>query len=85
MEHITFSGEYAMEKGQTVVYITERAVFRLVEGKVTLVEIAPGIDTERDVLSRMGFTPVVSPGLMVMDQAISREERMGLKNRFSEP
>ncbi|MDP2983550.1 MAG: acyl CoA:acetate/3-ketoacid CoA transferase [Candidatus Latescibacter sp.] len=85
VEHITFSGEYALEKGQTVVYITERAVFRLLEGKVTLVEIAPGVDLERDVLSRMGFTPSVSPGLRVMDQAIFREERMGLKNRLSEP
>lgn len=85
VEHITFSGEYAMEKGQTVVYITERAVFRLLEGKVTLVEIAPGVDLERDVFSRMDFTPSVSPGLTVMDQVIFRKEIMELKKRLSEP
>jgi propionate CoA-transferase len=84
VEHITFSGEYAMEKGQTVVYITERAVFRLIKGKVTLVEIAPGIDMERDVLSRMDFSPVVSPDLMLMDSTIFCEEKMGLKKRLSE-
>jgi propionate CoA-transferase len=82
VEHITFSGEYAMEKGQSVLYVTERAVFRLEEGRVTLVETAPVIDVERDILARMEFAPAVSPDLQRMDPAIFREEPMNLIRRI---
>jgi propionate CoA-transferase len=82
VEHITFSGEYAMEKGQSVLYITERAVFRLENGRVTLTEIAPGMDLERDILSRMDFAPAVSPDLRPMDGALLLEKRMDLGNRM---
>jgi propionate CoA-transferase len=78
VEHITFSGEYAMEKGQSVLYITERAVFRLEKGRVTLVETAPGIDVERDILAHMDFEPAVSENLKVMDEAIFLDRPMGL-------
>lgn len=59
VRHITFSGPQARRQGQTVLYVTERAVFRLVAEGVELVEVAEGIDIERDVLQRMGFPPVV--------------------------
>ena len=59
VRHISFSGARARETGQEVLYITERAVFRLVPEGVALVEVAPGIDAQRDVLDRMGFAPVV--------------------------
>lgn len=56
---ITFSGKQALLTGQKVLYITERAVFELTERGVALRELAPGVDVQRDVLERMGFTPLV--------------------------
>jgi propionate CoA-transferase len=78
VEHITFSGEYAAERGQSVLYITERAVFRLEHGRITLTETAPGVDLERDILAHMDFTPVISPNLRLMNPVIFREEKINL-------
>lgn len=74
---ITFSGRCA-PAGQEVLYVTERAVFRLVDHKVVLTEIAPGVDLERDVLGQMGFRPEISPDLKLMDPALFREHWGGL-------
>jgi len=81
VEHVTFSGEYAAEKGQTVLYVTERAVFRLHDGKLVLVEVAPGIDLERDILAQMDFRPQISSELEEMDGRIFRPDPMGLATR----
>lgn len=78
VEHVTFSGEYAAEKGQQVLYVTERAVFELREGKLTLIEIAPGVDVERHVLAQMDFRPQIAPDVRDMDARILREAPMGL-------
>ncbi|MCD8191205.1 MAG: malonate decarboxylase subunit alpha [Oscillospiraceae bacterium] len=77
VKQITFAGKYA-GKDQTVLYVTERAVFRLIDGKVTLVEIAPGMDLEKDILANMGFKPEISPDLKVMDPGIFCEHWGGL-------
>lgn len=79
VEHRTFSGKYAIQRGQTALYVTERCVFRLVEDGLEVIEIAPGIDLERDVLAHMGFTPLVSPQLTLMDARIFRTLPMGLR------
>jgi propionate CoA-transferase len=70
VEQITFSGEYAQSKSQSVLYVTERAVFELTADGVVLTEIAPGIDLEADVLAHMGFKPIISDGLRTMDAKI---------------
>jgi propionate CoA-transferase len=80
VEHRTFSGEYAFKSGQTVLYITERCVFRLVEGGLELIEIAPGVDLQRDVLALMRFQPAISPTLKLMDMRIFRDEPMNLRS-----
>jgi propionate CoA-transferase len=79
VEEITFSGEYATSVGQTVLYVTERAVFELTKEGLTLVEVAPGIDPEGDVIANMGFRPGVAKELKTMDSQIFREEPMGLR------
>lgn len=57
VEQVTFSGKYAAQKGQPVIYVTERCVFQLTEHGLELIEVAPGIDIERDILPHMAFKP----------------------------
>lgn len=75
---ITFAGQYAPDT-QEVLYITERAVFKLIDHKMTVIEVAPGLDLERDVIANMGFRPEISPELKTMDPAIFCESWGGLK------
>lgn len=79
IDHLTYSTKYADEFGQEVVYCTERCVFRYVNGKLVLTEIAPGIDLERDILSQMEFMPEIAPDLKTMDERIFRTEKMNCK------
>lgn len=79
VEHITFSGDYARENGQSVLYVTERAVFEMTSEGLVLKEIAPGIDLEKDILAQMDFKPLMPEEPVLMDSRIFREERMGLK------
>ncbi|MBO4831825.1 MAG: acyl CoA:acetate/3-ketoacid CoA transferase, partial [Oscillospiraceae bacterium] len=74
---ITFAGQYTPDD-QEVLYVTERAVFRLIDHKMTLTEIAPGLDLQRDVLDRIGFTPVIAKDLKTMDEGIFCEKWGGL-------
>lgn len=59
VEQITFSGEQSRASGQEVIYVTERAVFRLGEAGLVLTDIAPGVDIRSDILERIAFTPVI--------------------------
>jgi propionate CoA-transferase len=78
---ITFSAAHARARGQAVHYITERCVFRLHPEGLELIEIAPGIDLDRDVLAQMAFKPLIADDLRTMDSAIFWPERMGLAKR----
>jgi propionate CoA-transferase len=82
VEHRTFAGVEAVRRGQPVLYVTERCVFRLSEAGVELVEVAPGIDIERDILARMEFAPIVPRDPVAMDPAIFAEEPMNLRERM---
>lgn len=70
VEQITFSAAQALSNNKPVMYITERAVFQLSPSGLELIEIAPGVDLEKDILQQMEFSPVISPSLKVMPNAI---------------
>ncbi|WP_370633262.1 CoA-transferase [Roseibaca sp. Y0-43] len=67
VREVTFCGHCALKQGKPIMYITERAVFRLTEQGVTLVEIAPGVDLQSQILDQMAFVPAISPDLAQMD------------------
>ena len=79
VEHVTFSGKYALEKQQPVIYITERCVFALTDDGVELIEIAPGVDLTKDILAQMDFKPIMKDDPSLMDARIFRTGLMGLK------
>lgn len=76
---ITFNGSDAIKRGQEVLYITERAVFRLTEKGMMLCEVAPGMDVEKDIVLKMGFTPIISSELTEMDQRLFIDSPMNIK------
>ncbi len=78
VREISFSGAAAARRGQPVMFVTERAVFRLEADGPVLTEIAPGLDLERDVLAQMAFRPVIAPQLAIMDARLFRDGPMGL-------
>jgi propionate CoA-transferase len=80
VEHRTYSGVHAAQRGQAALYITERCVFQLTAAGLEVIEIAPGIDLERDVIGQMRFRPEVSPHLKLMDERIFRPGAMGLRD-----
>jgi propionate CoA-transferase len=80
----TFSGSEAVRRGQNVLYVTERAVFqRSAKAKgLELIEIAPGIDLQKDVLDQMDFMPIISPNLKTMDARIFKMDKMGVTSEI---
>ncbi len=82
VQQVSFSGQYAMERGQEVLYVTERAVLKLSPRGVVLTEIAPGIDLKKDILDMMDFSPIIPDKLKIMDKIIYTDEKIGLRQRF---
>ncbi|MCK3658688.1 acyl CoA:acetate/3-ketoacid CoA transferase [Pasteurellaceae bacterium Pebbles2] len=80
VSQISFNGELARNKGQQVYIATERAVFKLEREGVVLIEIAPGIDLEKDILNLMDFEPIISQDLKVMDHRLFIDQPFGLGN-----
>jgi propionate CoA-transferase len=83
VEHVTFSGAYAAARGQSVLYVTERCVFALTPDGLELIEVAPGIDIERDILALMDFKPAIPRDPVAMDSRIFREGAMDLRSRYA--
>src|SRR6476620_6822821 len=79
---VAFSGQQAIKYGQEILYITERAVFRLTKDGVTLEEVAPGIDVEKNVIQKMSFKPTMRGSIREMDEKIFNKSIMGLRNEI---
>jgi propionate CoA-transferase len=79
VEQITFSGKIAERGTQQIFYVTERCVFQLTAEGVELIEIAPGIDLEKDILAQMEFRPIIK-NLRLMDERIFKAGPMALKD-----
>jgi propionate CoA-transferase len=85
VEQRTYSGAVAAARGQQALFVTERCVFRLVsddgEPALELIEVAPGIDVERDILARMAFRPRIAAALKTMDARLFSPQAMARDGR----
>ena len=80
VEHITFSGKYAAENGNYVLYITERCVFKLTKEGLELTEVAPGVDIDKDIVGQMDFKPVIKGTPKLMDARIFSDVKMNIRD-----
>jgi propionate CoA-transferase len=83
VEQVTYNGPYGHERGQRVLYVTERAVFERGATGLELIEIAPGVDVARDIKARMGFAPTVSPDLKPMSATLFAASSIGLSGTLA--
>ena len=79
---IIFSGPQAVKYQKEIVYVTERAVFRLTERGLILEEISPGIDIDKDILSKMEFVPIIASPLKQMDERLFGVGKLGLRDEI---
>ncbi|MDD3212220.1 MAG: acyl CoA:acetate/3-ketoacid CoA transferase [Eubacteriales bacterium] len=79
VQQISYNGALAVERGQKMWYVTERCVFELTAEGMKLVEIARGIDLERDILAQMDFKPLIAANLKTTDTRIYSESGCGLR------
>ncbi|WP_337924754.1 acyl CoA:acetate/3-ketoacid CoA transferase [Szabonella alba] len=78
VDQVSFSGRRAVMQGQHITYVTERCVIRLMPEGLTVTEIAPGMDLQRDILDQSATPLRVSPDLREMEARLFRPEVMGL-------
>jgi propionate CoA-transferase len=82
IEQICYNAEFAERQGRTAIFVTERAVFQAIDGTLELIEVAPGIDIERDIMAHMPFRPRYTSTLKLMDPRLFSPESMNLADDF---
>jgi propionate CoA-transferase len=82
---VSYSGPFASREGRRALFVTERAVLRVANDGLELIELAPGVDLERDVLAHMAFRPRIAEPLRRMDPRLFRPEPMGLAADLAKP
>lgn len=84
VQQISYNGKEAWKRGQVMLYVTERAVFQMTEQGPMLIEVAKGVDLQRDILDQMEFQPLIAPELRVMDTTLYSDSADGLRQRLLE-
>jgi propionate CoA-transferase len=79
VQQISYNGKVALKNGQNALYVTERAVFRLSENGPMLIEVAKGVDIQKDILDQMEFTPLIAEDLIYTDTSMYSDGPAGLK------
>ena len=79
---IVFSGHQAIKYGKEILYVTERAVFRLGKQGVVLEEVAPGIDIDKDIISKMSFVPIKDSSAKEMNERLFYDSKMGSREHI---
>jgi propionate CoA-transferase len=82
VEQITLNGPRASDRNQSVLYVTERAIFSLVEEGIKLIEIAPGCDVKKDVLDHMEFSPIIPTRVKTMEKKIFQPLNLAIKRTW---
>lgn len=77
---IVYSGSYGIKKGQKVLFITERAVFKLGEEGIELIEVAPEVDVDKNILAKMEFKPKIPRNIKYMNKELFGEKPLNLRN-----
>ena len=70
VEEVSASGEFSYSRGQKVLYVTERCVFELADGAIRLIEVAPGISIDEDIISKLPFRPLIAEVVKIMDARV---------------
>ncbi len=78
IDHVTFSGRRAAAQGQRALYVTERCVLELRAEGLAVIELAPGVDLQRDVLAQAAFPLLVPAPPRLMDAALFADRPIGL-------
>lgn len=79
VQQISYNGRIALERGQNMLYVTERAVFKLTEKGVMLIEVAKGADIQKDILDQMEFKPLIAEDLKYTNTDFYKEGICGLR------
>lgn len=84
VQQISYNGKLAFERGQNMYFVTERAVFKLTERGPLLIEIARGVDLQKDILEQMEFVPMIADDLRYTPVELYLPEAFGLKKMIYE-
>lgn len=79
VQQISYNGKIALERGQNMLYITERAIFKLTKEGVMLIEVAKGVDIQKDILDQMEFTPLIAEHLAYTSTDFYKDGVCGLR------
>jgi propionate CoA-transferase len=84
IQQICYNAPFAASQGRKALFVTERAVFEVNQEGFEVIEVAPGIDLQTEVIDRMAFKPKISPRLKLMDARLFKADLMGLKEDMAQ-